>query len=123
MRGLVRAEKPRLRWPVSSARPGCGVRTWGVTMTRTRTAAVALLCATLASVGAATPASARPADPLDGYVRPHDLGPDRSEWTCTYQVRYDEALCVYDPVPDRDMEPRARKNVDRWWNIWSWFLD
>ncbi len=74
-------------------------------------------------IGVAAPASARPVDPLDEFVRPYDLGPDKSEWTCTYQVRYGEALCVYDPVPDRDMEPRARKNVDHWWNPWSWFLD
>lgn len=41
--------------------------------------------------------SATPAEAADDYVSGSDVGPDKSDWFCTYQVSVDDIACTYHP--------------------------
>jgi hypothetical protein len=76
------------------------------------------LAAGLALVPAAT-AQARPV--VDDIVYEHDLGPDKSDWYCTYQVSVDAVTCAWAPgngeTAGKYLIPQC---TTRWWNPWTW---
>jgi hypothetical protein len=65
-------------------------------------------------------AQARPVDPRTDIVTPSDIGPDKTDWNCTYQVSVNQVTCVYSPGAHRALKPTIRKSADHWWNPWSW---
>lgn len=44
-----------------------------------------------------TPAAAAPGEPNDGHIYSYDVGPDKTDWFCTYQLSVEAVTCVYAP--------------------------
>jgi len=73
------------------------------------------------SIATASDAAAGPRIDVDtSYISSEDVGPDKTDWWCTYQLSVNDIVCDYSPGVHRPMKPVIRESVNHWWNPWSW---
>lgn len=67
----------------------------------------------------ATPADAYPVP--DDHVYEHEVGPDKRDWFCTFQLSVNAITCAWAPGEGSTAGtmPLVRRPY-QWWNVFTW---